>query len=305
MHLKIVQGTAVRSSSSLTTSGSRHLLKKLMLIGSLPSISRHTSQNTVNTGEGETPCKHKVLSHLDLSKLATENSSPIGKNPQKYKSTIIQEDQNSARKKWKKINNVCRAISGFAFPVTRRIISKEELQSEFDNYQSPSKRNVTNQPYLIFDAVKENIEEFQKSESMYSLIIRGNPKDIIYLERMILNDTRIQLLAYDDKNNFINCRNYNGMTLLHVAVLNHNYIATEYLLNLGVNPYIMTINSKGKEEDNALDISCRWDFIKLVELLMSKVRWSMALVKKARKKTTNKSILMLLTVIKRNSCCGK
>jgi hypothetical protein len=93
------------------------------------------------------------------------------------------------------------------------------------------------------------------------------------------------------------------MNLLHVAVLHGNFYATDYLINLGVSPYIKSLSSDGKEEDNCLDISCRWDYLEIFKLLIHKVKWTTSQLAKAKVKTTNKEIMSILSSSRKSMCC--
>ena len=75
-------------------------------------------------------------------------------------------------------------------PDTKKITSREQLQTEFDTY-SPSHFKINKQPGIIFDAVKENIGEFQNTEEMYSLVASGLEEDISKLDKIILRHARL------------------------------------------------------------------------------------------------------------------
>jgi hypothetical protein len=46
---------------------------------------------------------------------------------------------------------------------------------------------------MIFDPVKENIEEFQNSEKMYALVSSGEQGDIGKLDKLVINDKRMYI----------------------------------------------------------------------------------------------------------------
>ena len=46
---------------------------------------------------------------------------------------------------------------------------------------------------MIFDPVKENIEEFQNSEKMYALVSSGEEVDIGRLDKLVINDKRMYM----------------------------------------------------------------------------------------------------------------
>ena len=83
------------------------------------------------------------------------------------------------------------------------------------------------------------------------------------------------------------------MTLLHIAVLHNNVYATNYLLSLGVIPFIKSIND-GKEDETVLDTACRWRYVQIVKILLNNVKWSAAHLSQAKKNSANREIFELI-----------
>jgi hypothetical protein len=82
-----------------------------------------SKKNTLN--DYEYRCRNNLQSHNDLLKFVSSDiNTPTKKDVSKYKSTIIQETNSPAKKKWRKINNIYRAIIGMKTPLTKKISTK-------------------------------------------------------------------------------------------------------------------------------------------------------------------------------------
>ena len=82
-----------------------------------------SKKNTLN--DYEYRCRNNLQSHNDLLKFVSSDiNTPTKKDVSKYKSTIIQEANSPAKKKWRKINNIYRAIIGMKTPLTKKISTK-------------------------------------------------------------------------------------------------------------------------------------------------------------------------------------
>jgi ankyrin repeat protein len=110
---------------------------------------------------------------------------------------------------------------------------------------------------------------------------------------------------YTELNIVLNKPLNNGRTLLYTACKEGKTDIVKYLLQLDINQ--RTQNYIGDEVEDCLGVASRWNYIKVVELLLKKGNYSDKEIFEAVKKTSSKAVKKILKNYKNKTpislCC--
>ena len=181
-----------------------------------------------------------------------------------------------------------KIINNFNLSSPDIIQIKEKKQLEYDLNEYSKKNNIKinlkmiknkNLKYknlfkdaIINDIINNNDKTYEcYKENIKNEILNNNLKNIKkYYE---YNPDRNKRKESDDDFILNQPLKSNGKTLIFIAVEEANFEILKYFIEIGLNP---KINSKIDDNDfeSPLEYACRWNYIKIIELLLSKIEFT-------------------------------
>jgi hypothetical protein len=197
-------------------------------------------------------------------------------------------EEDLRRKHWRNLSNVFKGVVMFKQSETSQVNDIEEL---LENVRS-STSTIIEKKRSIGDTGKA-IQEYRLSELVFTLIARGSQADLDQLEKLVLEDPKRYIRPSTDSTSLVNRPSPAGVRpIVEAARYGHCHIV-QYLLDTGANPHLPS-RAGPDEDENALEVACRWSHLEIVRLLLGGSKWTRQEIKFARKVTTNLAINRVL-----------
>jgi hypothetical protein len=191
-------------------------------------------------------------------------------------------------KNWRKLSNVFKGVVLFKQSETSPVQDIEEL---LENVRSSTSTMVVKK--RSYGDTGKAIQEYRLGEQLFALIARGSQADLELLDKIFLEDPRRFMRPSTDSTSLVNRPSPAGVRpIVEAARYGHGHIV-QYLLASGANPHLPS-RAGPDEEENALEVACRWSHLEIVRLLLSSSKWTRQEIKFARKVTSNLAINRVL-----------
>lgn len=234
----------------------------------------------------------KLESRKISPRLEKRHSSP---KPIQSNVNFYESPPRSPSKNWKKISNVIRSVNSLRKYNTKNIDNESEMDEDLQDY----KERLFNNTIKVREAKNEQLESktsnfsikihkdwekselrFNTKEEIQNLIINGGNDAMEKLDKLFRNNPDKYSLDNNDPNFMFNKPLSNGKTLLYIACQEGRYEVVKYLLEKKL---IGQIKSRIDSEtfESPLQCACRWNYVKIVNLLLEKVDFSKQELKEA------------------------
>lgn len=216
----------------------------------------------------------------DCSSLLRQNSSGSG----------------TKSKNWKKVSNIIRSISLLRQHETREIKNEKEFENDLKDYEvrlfpnttrtsKESKRKKSKETFhkkmtkLFIEAITDDIinnnehnREVIKEELYYQ--IQTNQKNIFEtIDEFFKYNPDRNLRKVEEPDFIFNTPlKSNKKTILYLACQEGKDEIVSYLLDKKLNPKINSVVDD--IEESPLECACRWNFVKVVDVLLKKVEYN-------------------------------
>jgi hypothetical protein len=155
----------------------------------------------------------------------------------------------------------------------------EDLSSSYMLARLPEPRSAT----------LEAIEGYRRSELLFEAIARGTREDCLSIERILGDDPKKFLRTRTDPDSLPNRANAKGLRPIYEAAMYGHLDVVTLLFEYGADPQLLSRVSDA-EQENSLDVACRWTHVKVVNWLLITVKWSKQELKDASAKCPNKEL---------------
>ena len=131
-------------------------------------------------------------------------------------------------------------------------------------------------------AQMDTISQLTKQLQLFECVSNGNEFSLKYIKKLIKENKEM-----------INSKNYEGFTPLYISCMNGYIKVVELLIELGADHLIKC--GKEKEEQSILEVTCRFGYVNILQLLLSKCKWPYELIRQLKEtKWDNKEIRIIL-----------
>ncbi len=166
-------------------------------------------------------------------------------------------------------------VKGFMKPPVKKIDKGSDLEEDIERYKLNKNISTKEKGYNINDfnkksALEKEYARIHLKENFYKIMMKGNKNFREELEEIFEKNQERFLYENSDPNFLFNQLLTNSKkTLLYIACQEGNYELVEYLLEKNLNTSIKS-KSDNDEYETCLQVAARWNYSKLVALLLDK-----------------------------------
>ena len=268
----------------------------------LHSFKNHKSQLNIKTKNGniELNCKTIIISkNKNLFKKKKSNDTTFDSNCEEH-------SIKTGNKNWKKISRISNSINILKSQDIKIIKDEIQLDNDLKDYKMNLHKNSILKKIKINNKIegKKNDIESQKLKKLFKDALiddkinnteqgKNNYKEEIAYQIIYNNinplDIIDKLYKYNPERNIKNEKNNdfifntplksNGKTLLYIAVQEGKEEIVKYFLKKGLNPKFPSLIDE--IEETPLECACRWNYRKIINLLLEKVIYNKKDINKA------------------------
>lgn len=133
------------------------------------------------------------------------------------------------------------------------------------------------------------IEDHRRHELLFEAIVRGSRDDCIEIGRILDDDPKRYLRSKNDPEAMQNRPNSKGFRPIYEAAKYGHLEVMKLLYDYGADPRLLSYIAD-REQENALDVACRWSHAGIVSWLLGAVKWSKRELKQASAICTNNEL---------------
>ena len=153
--------------------------------------------------------------------------------------------------------------------------------------------SVANSPLVpgkpLLSSKHQAIGDHKRTEKLFCMLRRGTQQDAQDIESLILSSPSYYLRDSADPDSFVNKLNPQRVRPLHEAVRNSHVDLVQLLLNHGADPRLK-IQVNSSQWENGLEVACRWNYLKIVKLLLASASWSQTELSRALKMSKHSQV---------------
>ena len=187
---------------------------------------------------------------------------------------------------WYSLLNIIQFINKMKQINTHTLLSPDDIDISIEKIKT--QRNTPRISSRIKEKEKndkiqmDTISQLTKLLQLFECVSNGNEFSLKYIKKLIKANKEM-----------INSKNYEGFTPLYISCMNGYHKVVELLLELGAD-HLMRCG-KENEEQSVIEVACRFGYVNIVQLLLSKCKWPNELIRQLKEtKWENKDIRIIL-----------